>query len=104
MDIMEARSRACLLLALTFDPKFRQGVALIPPHLSSLARLWSSMTSNASLMATGDASMMHGWGSLRVSACTLQLKQLWIMAVQRDIPGGKGGRLRDTIRKWQSVA
>eukprot|EP00955_Chlamydomonas_euryale_P042782 352421-Chlamydomonas_euryale.AAC.63 len=37
-DVMEARARTCLLLALTWDPKLGGGALLTPPHLSMLGR------------------------------------------------------------------
>ena len=35
---MEAKSRASLLMALTYDPRWGQGVRMLPLHLSTLGR------------------------------------------------------------------
>ena len=54
IDIREARARTCLLLALTFDPRLVQGVALLPPHLSSLAKRMPPPSPASPSAARGD--------------------------------------------------
>ena len=68
IDIREARARTCLLLALTFDPRLVQGVAMLPPHLSSLAKRMPPRSPASPSAARGDPETaaaselnMHRW-------------------------------------------
>ena len=64
VDIAEARSRACLLLALTFDPKLKRGSSLVPPHLSSVSRRMPSSPPHSSVTSGGAEMAMHRWSTM----------------------------------------
>ncbi|GAX73934.1 hypothetical protein CEUSTIGMA_g1384.t1 [Chlamydomonas eustigma] len=92
IDLHEARSRACLLLALTFDPKPAQGVTLLPPHLSSLATTMerpSYLPPTSSLRPNTAELNMHRWFTVNSVDMGQSDSGRWKQAVSEGVQARK---------------
>ncbi|KAF5827689.1 hypothetical protein DUNSADRAFT_245 [Dunaliella salina] len=98
-SVLEARARACLLLALTYDPRLSQGAMLKPLHATHIAQRLELPSSRASTpFGTGGSLTMHRWSSVHSQlASRLQSPGLdaeWVHSQIGSLPASRGSTMR----------
>mmetsp|Transcript_105 Transcript_105/g.299 ORF Transcript_105/g.299 Transcript_105/m.299 type:complete len:1955 (-) Transcript_105:308-6172(-) len=98
-SVLEARARACLLLALTYDPRLSQGAMLMPLNATDIAQRLDLPNSRASTpFGTWGSLMMHRWSSVHSHLASRlhspSLDSEWVHSQIGSLPASTGSTMR----------